>query len=121
MTATDIPAAETDEVLIALDELLAVLRDREHIDAIVARAEQLRARRAAGDGYADTVDEESRPLIVEVLSVHIQALLTTSARFRRAEAAALHAEGLTMDRIAELFGVTRQRVSTLLKEARTVS
>jgi predicted XRE-type DNA-binding protein len=29
----------------------------------------------------------------------------------------LHEEGITMDRIAELFGVTRQRVSGLLREA----
>lgn len=122
MPLTD-PATEapTDEVLDALDDLLAVLDDRGHIDAILARAGQLRAQRAAGDGYAETVDEESRPLIVEVLSEHIQALLATSARFRRAEAAALHAEGLTMDQIAVLFGVTRQRVSTLLKEARAAS
>ena len=38
---------------------------------------------------------------------------------RRAEARALYDEGLTMDEIATLFGVTRQRVSGLLrKEAR---
>jgi DNA-binding transcriptional regulator LsrR (DeoR family) len=37
---------------------------------------------------------------------------------RRAEARALYAEGLTMDQIAERFGVTRQRVSALLRKAR---
>ncbi|MBW3657743.1 MAG: helix-turn-helix domain-containing protein [Actinobacteria bacterium] len=123
MTTTERATAPApdDEVLRALDDLLEVLRDHEHVELIVARAEQLRARRAEGAAYSETVDEESRPLIVEVLSEHIQSLLRTSARFRRAEAAALHAEGLTMDRIAELFGVTRQRVSTLLKEARAGS
>lgn len=113
------PDAATDEVLEALEDLLVVLRDRGHVDAIVRRAEELRRSRMAGAAYAETVNEEARPLIVEVLSGHIQALLATSARFRRAEAAALHAEGLTMDQIAGLFGVTRQRVSTLLKEARS--
>jgi DNA-directed RNA polymerase specialized sigma24 family protein len=117
MTADASPPV-TDEVLQALDDLLEVLRDREHVDLIVRRAEHLRERRLAGDGYTDMVSDDVRPLIVEVLSDHIQALLTASARFRRAEAAALHAEGLTMERIAELFGVTRQRVSTLLREAR---
>ena len=29
---------------------------------------------------------------------------------------ALHREGMTMDEIAKLFGVTRQRVSALLRE-----
>jgi predicted transcriptional regulator len=35
---------------------------------------------------------------------------------RRTEARTLHREGLTMDQIAQLFGVTRQRVSALLRE-----
>ncbi len=34
---------------------------------------------------------------------------------RKAEAAALRANGYTMDRIAELFGATRQRISALLR------
>ena len=37
---------------------------------------------------------------------------------RRAEAHALYAEGLTMDQIAERFGVTLQRVSALLRKTR---
>jgi DNA-binding transcriptional regulator LsrR (DeoR family) len=37
---------------------------------------------------------------------------------RRAEAQALYAEGMTMEQIADRFGVTRQRVSTLLRKAR---
>ena len=32
------------------------------------------------------------------------------------EARVLHGEGMTMDQIAKLFGVTRQRVSALLRE-----
>ncbi len=38
----------------------------------------------------------------------------SGAAWRRAEARALHQEGISMDRIAQLFGVTRQRVSALL-------
>lgn len=35
---------------------------------------------------------------------------------RRTEARALHHEGVTMDKIARLFGVTRQGVSGLLRD-----
>lgn len=107
-----------DEVLDALEALAAVIGDQSHARQINRRAEVIRRRRRAGEGYADIVDSESRPLIVEVLSDYIEELLRASARFRRSEAAALYAEGLTMEQIAELFGVTRQRVSALLREAR---
>jgi transcriptional regulator with XRE-family HTH domain len=43
------------------------------------------------------------------------ALDTLGADVRRAEARALYEEGLTMEQIAEHFGVTRQRVSALLR------
>ncbi len=46
----------------------------------------------------------------------MERLLRVSARLRWAEARALHAEGVTMDKIAALFGVTRQRISGLLRE-----
>jgi transposase len=38
-------------------------------------------------------------------------------RVRRTEARALHGEGMTMDEIAKLFGVTRQRISALLRDS----
>jgi predicted transcriptional regulator len=41
-------------------------------------------------------------------------LAAYGSRVRRAEARVLHQEGLTMDQIAKLFGVTRQRISALL-------
>ncbi len=46
----------------------------------------------------------------------LEVLLGSGSRWRREEARALHDEGVTMDRIAALFGVTRQRVSQLLRE-----
>ena len=54
---------------------------------------------------------------MSVLVVGSIALDTGGAGVRRAEARALYAEGLTMEQIAERFGVTRQRVSTLLRTA----
>lgn len=102
---------------LALDDLCrAVDRTRERLDAVLARADVLRAERAKGRRYAEIVAAEDRPLLVEVLSQVLDELAASGAAFRRAEARALHADGLSHEAIAEVFGVTRQRVSALLKE-----
>ena len=50
-----------------------------------------------------------------MLSLNMAALETAGAEFRAAQARSLHDEGMTMDTIGELFGVTRQRISALLR------
>jgi len=55
---------------------------------------------------------------VELTRDNLATLVEAGSRLRRAEAHALHAEGMTMEQIAELFGVTRQRVSALLRSDR---
>lgn len=106
-----------DEVLDALDELVAALkRDAGDTRVMLHRAETLRRMRTRGLPYRDIVTAEERPLIVELLRETQERLAQAGARFRRAEAAALRAEGLTLDEIATLFGVTRQRVIALLRE-----
>jgi predicted transcriptional regulator len=52
---------------------------------------------------------------VELLTESTESLHTFGSRVRRSEARVLHTEGMPMERIARLFGVTRQRVSTLLR------
>jgi DNA-binding transcriptional regulator LsrR (DeoR family) len=54
---------------------------------------------------------------VQLITESSKALDTCGASLRRAEAQALHDEGMTMDQIAEHFGVSRQRVSALLRKA----
>ena len=83
------------------------------------RIAQIRREREAGRSYREIGDGESSPLVVQLLTESGQALAETGARVRRTEALALHEEGMTMDRIAEKFGVTRQRVSGLLRSARS--
>jgi len=65
--------------------------------------------------YRDIVLNEQRPLIVELLTESLELLSAVGSRLRRVEASVLHEDGLTMDEIAALFGVTRQRVSVLLQ------
>ena len=108
-----------DEVLAALDALCEAL-DENLADAerIRARADVIRRERALGKSYAEIVPAGEHPLIPELLSSKLDRLFTVGSRLRRAEAAALHAEGVSMEAIGELFGVTRQRVSALLKPLR---
>jgi hypothetical protein len=106
-----------DEVLQALDELeVALARNDERAALMRARAEVLRERRARGDSWRAIVEEEAPPLVVQLVTSSAEALHDAGGRLRRAEARALHADGLSMDAIARHFGVTRQRISALLRE-----
>jgi len=110
--------AGSDPVLDALDHLEeALARNTDTIHSIRAHISYIRESRAAGLSYREIVTDESRPLIVELTTANLQSLLETGNRLRRAEAQALHDEGVTMGRIADLFGVTRQRISERLRKA----
>ena len=102
------------KALTALETTLAENQKRTRL--IKQRIAQLRRLRANGASYAEIVPIRDGPLIVQLLTECSAALDTSGASVRRAEARALYAEGLTMDQIAEGFGVTRQRVSTLLRK-----
>ena len=105
-----------DAFLDALTTLEAALADnQERTKQIKKRITQLRRLRAKGASYAEIVATDG-PLLVQLVTESSTALYTSGASVRRAEARALYAEGLTMDQIAERFGVTRQRVSALLRK-----
>ena len=104
------------ETLAALESTLADNQQRATL--IRRRIAQLRRLRSQGAPYAEIVSVSDAPLIVQLLTESSAALDISGASVRRAEARALYAEGLTMDQIAERFGVTRQRVSALLRKTR---
>ncbi|TML00711.1 MAG: hypothetical protein E6G41_17515 [Actinobacteria bacterium] len=104
------------EALTVLETVLADNADRAKL--IKRRIARLRASRAKGMLYTESVISEDGPLIVQLVTDSATELDTCGAEVRRTEAQALHDEGLTMAQIAERFGVTRQRVSTLLRQAR---
>ncbi|MCF6743841.1 hypothetical protein E9529_06045 [Blastococcus sp. KM273128] len=105
------PAEAALERLIACID--ASLAELEHARA---RADLLLAERRAGRSWLDLVTEESGPLVVESVSTVLASLATAGHAFRREEAAALQREQVSINRIAALFGVTRQRISALLRE-----
>ena len=104
-----------DEALVALAELIEVLdANLRRSEQMLERARYLSTLREAGLGWAKVVEGAKRPLIVELLTSSIEELHEASARFRRAHARALRAEGLSIEQIATWFGVSRQRISALL-------
>jgi DNA-directed RNA polymerase specialized sigma24 family protein len=108
------------EFLDALAELVSALHESTKAnDAAVRRAGEIQELAASGMSVSDIVRGEEPPLIVELTSDNVQRLYDVGGRLRRAEARALHDEGMTMDEIAQLFGVSRQRVSTLIKDAKS--
>lgn len=107
-----------DPVLDAMTALEHVLLENERRStAMRERMALIREQRAQGRDYRTIVAEEEPPLIVELLTDSAQELDRVGAEVRRTEARALHREGATMDQIAGHFGVTRQRVSALLRAA----
>ncbi|MCU7729411.1 helix-turn-helix domain containing protein [Actinoplanes sp. KI2] len=100
--------AALDELMQALDHCLDQLRDARH------RAAELAEQHDSGQSWTAIVSAETPPLIVERISVAMSALSVSGSRWRRAQALVLHAEGVSINRIAALFRVTRQRISALI-------
>jgi DNA-directed RNA polymerase sigma subunit (sigma70/sigma32) len=109
----------TDPVLEALEALDAALAANVSLSASMReRIARVVSDREAGSSYRAIVAAERGRLLVAMLTEASTSLDAAGAAVRRAQAAALYEEGMTMDEIAEQFGVSRQRVSALLREAR---
>ncbi|CCG05384.1 hypothetical protein [Blastococcus saxobsidens] len=114
--------ADGDAAVRALEELISCIDDSaEELRRARVRAEHLLADRRAGKAWLELVTEESRPLVVESISTVLASLAGAGHTWRREEAAALQREKISINRIAVLFGVTRQRISALLKENGTTA
>jgi hypothetical protein len=80
------------------------------------RADTLLTERRAGRAWLELVTTESRPLVVESVSSVLSRLSSAGHEWRREQALALRAESVSINRIAVLFGVSRQRISALVRE-----
>jgi hypothetical protein len=102
----------------ALDALVSELDHCiEELSRARTRAEVLLRARRSGRQWLEVVTREDRPLIVERISTVLAALATAGHAWRLEQAVALQREDVSINRIAALFGVTRQRISALLKES----
>jgi hypothetical protein len=110
------PRESDDAVLAALNDVISALEaSTRRNQAALTRAESMVEQRRTGRPWRDIVEAEQRPLVVELMTESLDALLEAGSRLRRAKARALHDDGVTMAAIGQLFGVTRQRVSTLIR------
>lgn len=107
-----------DEVLAAIGALLEALEDNVAlVEQCRRRAQALEVERRRGRAYRDILPGGDEPLIVETMREGLGRLTAAASRFQHAEAKALYEEGLTMEQIGRLFGISHQRVSVMLKRA----
>jgi DNA-directed RNA polymerase specialized sigma24 family protein len=113
---------ESDPVAASLDNLVTTVQQ---IDALAQetteRAQRLRSQRERGEPYRNILSTEERPFAVDLVNQMTDALIEAGGKFQRLQARALYEEGATMEEIAELFGISRQRVSALLAQTREPS
>lgn len=107
---------EHERFLEAVRDLDAALNQTmENVQAMKRRAREILDAAVQDRPLREVVPLEQRPLLVQLLTHATDTLQSYGNRVRTTEAHALYSEGMTMDQIARLFGVSRQRVSTLLR------
>lgn len=98
-----------DEVMVAIAGLLDALDDNvKLVQQSRRRAKQIVRERRRGRSYREIVPIEDEPLIVEMMRENLKRLTAAASELQHAEAKALYAEGLTMEQIGRLFGITHQ-------------
>lgn len=106
-----------DGVLAAASALSHEVLAVSNVAAAAAQASQRAVDlRAQGRSYGDILAPAPASLL-EIAKTRAEALQAAARHFRKEAAKAMHAEGMPMDEIAWRLGVTRQRVSTLIREA----
>ncbi|MDQ1394694.1 MAG: hypothetical protein QOF30_3671 [Acidimicrobiaceae bacterium] len=102
--------------LAQLDDLAASIDDNVRDERLLARRiRRLRARRAKGQSWEEVLSDEPHPNSLELASTVLNRLTQASSALRRLLARGLRAQGASLAAIAERFGVSHQRVSTLLR------
>jgi hypothetical protein len=109
---------DNDEVLAAIESVVQALTDNQaRTVAALEGAAEIREQRLAGRSYAEIFENSRRPLLVELLTTNVLELHDVGHQLRTSQARALRQEGLTTQRIAQLYGVSRQRIMALLRSA----
>ena len=109
---------QTDEALTCLSNLANSSGELHRRLSQLSQWMSAATQQAPELSYARMLPLDKRLVMMEQISKAIRTLARDGNRFRRMEARALYAEGLTMAQLATVFGVSRQRVSTLLRDTR---
>jgi hypothetical protein len=106
-----------DEALTCLSDLAASSGELyRQLSQLCQQLTVMKSQHLPGASYARMMPLERRLALMEQISTALKAMVRDGSRFRRMEARALYAEGLTMAQLATVFGVSRQRVSALLRD-----
>jgi hypothetical protein len=114
------PAAtdQEDEIFASLADLVAATDElRRGLSILLGTMPVKNLRGTAGLSYGQIMPLNKRIQIIELISDAYKSVTEAAGRFRQAEVKALYDEGMTMDEIAAVLCVTRQRVSALLRQA----
>ena len=107
---------DSDEVLKALGELDAVLKENAERERVLfQRIADVRLARENGQDWKAILGNEDEPSTVQLVSTILRRQSEASGYLRRSLVVALRSEGQSIPSIAHLFGVTHQRVSNLLR------
>jgi Sigma-70, region 4 len=110
--------SQADDALACLHELVTATDElRRRLGFLFDGGPLTHLHGSRGMSYEQIVPLNRRLQVIELVSDAFKALSDAGSRFRQAEANALYGEGMTMDEIAVVLGVTRQRVSALLRQA----
>ncbi len=108
-----------DAELKVLDGLAADVDDSARDERLLARRlRAIRASRAKGRSWEDILAHEAAPGTMELTSRVLRGITRASGAIRRTVARGLKANGASIAAIADRFGVSRQRVSALLRRRR---
>jgi predicted transcriptional regulator len=110
-------ASEEDEILMGLADLVAATDELRRRLASLLGSTPMSLRGTTSLSYGQIMPLNKRIQVIELISEAYKSVADAAGRFRQAEVKALYDEGMTMDEIATVVGVTRQRVSALLRQA----
>jgi CheY-like chemotaxis protein len=110
-----VPESSDDDLLASLDFLADVLMaNARRSEALVEEIRLISEGRRQGQHYRELLS--LRPTaVLDLTRASVRSLVDGSRRVQLSAAQALHDEGMTMGAIGRLLGVTRQRISALLK------
>jgi hypothetical protein len=107
--ATPSEVSSLDDLARAVDESA---RDQRQL---ARKIRQFRDGRLKGRTWHEILAREPKPEALHLVAGILRRVSPVSAGLRRLLARGLRAEGATMPQIGERFGVSHQRVSTLLR------
>lgn len=109
----------TDAVIEAIDDVSSAVEENVNDEeALLSELARVRRDRVAGVPMGESLGAVGRPRALVMMSSIVDRLAVASARLRHALVTALVRDGDSVTSIATRFGVTHQRISSILRRGR---